>query len=142
MRLTLHTDYALRALIYLSATREQATAGQIADAFGISKNHLVKVLQTLRDLGYLETVRGRTGGVRLARDPAEITVGEVVRRAQDRVDHVECFDPRTNTCPVTPVCRLRHRLNAALEAYLTVLDGCTIAEMAGNGAELRGLLKL
>lgn len=140
MRLTLHTDYALRALIYLAVSEEGAvTAGAIAEAYGISRNHLVKVLQSLRDLGFLETVRGRGGGVRLARKAAEIGVGEVVRKTEDLRDHIECFKPETNTCPLINACELQRGLGEALEAYLAVLDRYTIADVA---ADRRGLTRL
>ncbi|HKP77636.1 MAG TPA: Rrf2 family transcriptional regulator, partial [Phenylobacterium sp.] len=123
MRLSLHTDYALRALIYLASMREEATtAGAIAGSYRISKNHLVKVLQRLRDLGYVETVRGRGGGVRLAVDPAQIRLGEVVRRTEALDEVVECFNPQTNTCPIASACLLPRRLSEALQAYLAVLD--------------------
>ncbi|MBI1196606.1 MAG: Rrf2 family transcriptional regulator [Phenylobacterium sp.] len=143
MRLSLHTDYALRALIYLTATDAPAvTAGDIATAYGISKNHLVKVLQRLRALGYVETVRGRGGGVRLARPPGEIPIGEVVRRTEDLGEMVECFNPETNTCPLMPVCLLQRRLDEALKAYLDVLDGYTVADMAANRRALARALRL
>jgi Rrf2 family transcriptional regulator, nitric oxide-sensitive transcriptional repressor len=142
MRLTLHTDYALRVLIYLAAAGSQgATAGTIADRYRISKNHLVKVIQRLVGLGYLETTRGRGGGVRLARPPSEILVGEVVRRTEDSLDLVECFDLPTNTCPLARACLLKAKLHEALAAYLAVLDACSIAEVATNGAGLMRLLE-
>ncbi|HEX7885713.1 MAG TPA: Rrf2 family transcriptional regulator [Phenylobacterium sp.] len=141
MRLSLHTDYALRALIYLASMRQEATtAAAIAGSYRISKNHLVKVLQRLRDLGYVETVRGRGGGVRLSRDPAEIRLGEVVRRTENLREIVECFSPETNTCPIAPVCLLPRRLNEALQAYLAVLDRYTVAEVSLNRAALGAIL--
>ena len=140
MRLTLHTDYALRSLIYLANAGEQgATAGAIADAYGISKNHLVKVLQRLRALGYLDTVRGRGGGVRLIRDPGSIGLGEVIRRTED-LDLVECFDPATNTCPLIKACGLKGTLGEALAAYLAVLDRYTIADIKGDRGRMAAIL--
>lgn len=141
MRLTLHTDYALRALIYLAETGDKgATAGSMADAYRISKNHLVKVLQRLRDLGYIETLRGRGGGVRLAKAPDQITLGGVVRQTEDNLNLVECFDPATNTCPLISACGLKGRLAEALGAYLAVLDRYTIADVAGDRRVLGMLL--
>lgn len=141
MRLSLHTDYALRALMYLGSMREQATtAGAIADAYRISKHHLVKVLQRLRDLGYVETVRGRGGGVRLARPQAEVRIGEVVRRTEEFV-LVECFDMATNTCPLVPACVLQHKIGEALDAYLAVLDRYTLADVTGDRTALRAILQ-
>lgn len=141
MRLSLHTDYALRALIYLASMREpSATAGAIAQSYRVSQNHLVKVLQRLRALGYVTTVRGRGGGVRLARDPAEIRLGEVVRRTEDLGEMVECFNPETNTCPVAPVCLLPRRLGEAMAAYLAVLDRYTVADVSANREALGRIL--
>lgn len=141
MRLSLHTDYALRALIYLASMREEATtAGAIAGSYRISKNHLVKVLQRLRDLGYVETVRGRGGGVRLAVDPAQIRLGEVVRRTEALDEVVECFNPQTNTCPIASACLLPRRLSEALQAYLAVLDRYTVADVSTNRAALAAIL--
>jgi Rrf2 family nitric oxide-sensitive transcriptional repressor len=141
MHLSLHTDYALRALIYLASMREEATtAGDIAGSYRISKNHLVKVLQRLRDLGYVETVRGRGGGVRLAVDAAQIRLGEVVRRTEALDEMVECFNPETNTCPIAPACLLPRRLSEALQAYLAVLDRYTVADVSLNRAALSAIL--
>lgn len=142
MRLSLHTDYALRALVYLAVMdRPATTAGAIAEAYGVSKNHLVKVLQRLRSLGYVETVRGRGGGVRLTCDPATVRLGEVVRRTEDLGEMVECFNPETNTCPLAPVCLLQRRLDEALHAYLDVLDRYTLADAAANRRALQQILR-
>ncbi|MBJ7409664.1 MAG: Rrf2 family transcriptional regulator [Phenylobacterium sp.] len=141
MRLSLHTDYALRSLIYLASMREEATtAAAIAASYRISKNHLVKVIQRLRDLGYVDTARGRGGGVRLARDPAQIRLGEVVRRTEDLDEMVECFNPETNTCPISQACLLPRRLNEALQAYLAVLDRYTVADVSTNRVQLAAVL--
>lgn len=141
MRLTLQTDYALRSLIYLAtAPEETATAARIAEAYGVSLNHLVKVLQKLRALGFVETVRGRNGGVRLSRDPAQIRLGDVVRGCEDLTEFVECFNPSTNSCPIAAACLLKRRLGEALSAYLKVLDGYTVADVAANRAELAAIL--
>ena len=141
MRLTLHTDYALRTLIFLASSGDSgATAETIARAYRISKNHLVKVIQRLTRLGYLETTRGRGGGVRLARAPADIRVGEVVRQTEDTLALVECFEAQTNSCPLAGACLLETRLAEALRAYFTVLDGYTIADVSANQGSLARLL--
>jgi Rrf2 family nitric oxide-sensitive transcriptional repressor len=143
MRLSLHTDYALRALIYLAAMSEPATtAGAIAESYGISKNHLVKVLQRLRDLGLVETVRGRGGGVRLSTRAEDIRLGAVVRKTEDLGALVECFNLETNTCPLAPVCLLQRRLDEALRAYLDVLDRYTLADVTTNRGALARALRL
>lgn len=140
MRLTLQTDYALRALLYLAAAGEQGgTAHGIADSYGISRNHLAKVLQKLRALGYLTATRGRNGGVRLARPAADIRVGGVVRQTEDSLAPVECFDPATNTCPLAGACGLERGLGEAVEAYLAVLDRYTIADVS---LDPRGMKRL
>lgn len=141
MRLSLHTDYALRALIYLASMREEATtAAAIAGSYRISKNHLIKVLQRLRDLGYVETVRGRGGGVRLAVDPATVRLGDVVRKTEELGEVVECFNPETNTCPIAAVCLLPRRLGEATQAFLAVLDRYTVAEVSSNRQAIAGIL--
>lgn len=141
MRLTLHTDYALRTLIFLAAGDGiSATAPQIARRYGISQNHLVKVIQRLRGLGYLTTSRGRGGGVRLARPADTIRLGDVVRDTEDSLAMVECFDMETNTCPLATACQLKARLREALNAYLAVLDSYTVADVATNRGQLMTLL--
>lgn len=143
MRLSLHTDYALRSLIYLATMRDPATtAGAIATSYGISKNHLVKVLQRLRDLGYVETVRGRGGGVRLAKAPDEVRLGAVVRQTEDLGELVECFNLETNTCPLASVCLLQRRLDEALRAYVEVLDRYTLADVSANRGALARALRI
>jgi len=130
MQLTRYTDYSLRVLIYLAVNQEKlATIEEIADAYGISRAHLMKIVHRLGLAGYLETVRGRGGGLRLARPPEEIRVGAVVRHAEESMALVECFDPQTSHCRIEPVCRLQTVLNEALEAFLQTLDGYTVADL-------------
>jgi len=132
MRLTFHSDYSLRVLMYLAVFPDRlATAEQIASAYGISRHHIMKVVQRLAYFGFIETLRGRSGGVRLARPAHEITVGAVLRVTEEDFDLVECFG-RKNTCDITPVCRLKGALHDALEAYLQVLDEWTLSELAQN----------
>src|SRR6185312_572020 len=108
MRLTIYTDYALRILMYLAAKDEaKATVSQIADAYGVSRNHLMKVAYELGVAGFIQTVRGRGGGLRLARAPAQIGLGDVVRRTEPDFALVPCFDPVCAGCALTPACRLR-----------------------------------
>jgi Rrf2 family nitric oxide-sensitive transcriptional repressor len=96
----------------------------------------MKIVHELGKAGYVETVRGRGGGFRLARDPADITVGEIVRLTEAPIELVECFNAETNSCPLIGICRLSTALDTALDAFLQVLDGVTVAELAGNRAEL------
>ncbi|MBM7649521.1 Rrf2 family nitric oxide-sensitive transcriptional repressor [Bacillus ectoiniformans] len=141
MRLTLYTDYSLRVLIYLGSKErsELSNIKEIAEAYGISKNHLMKVIHELGKMGIIETIRGRNGGIRLALPPEEINIGAVVRKTEDDFYLVECFNPDGNQCVITPVCGLKHVLFQALQAYLAVLDGYTLKDLAGDPAILRSL---
>jgi len=130
MRLTLHTDYALRMLMLLALEPDEVhTIPSAAKRYGISRNHLMKVAQTLIQAGYVESVRGRNGGLRLAKKPADITLGDVARTTEDNFALVECFDPKKNVCVVTPACGLRTPLGEALSAFLAVLDRYTLADV-------------
>ncbi|GGA39563.1 RrF2 family transcriptional regulator [Psychrobacillus lasiicapitis] len=142
MRLTMYTDFSLRVLIYLGAKEknELSTIQAISDAYGISKNHLMKVTHELGKLGYIETIRGRGGGIRLAMDPKDINIGQVVRHTEDDFHLVECFDCKTNTCVISPVCGLKGALNRALFAYLKVLDGYTLADFLQQKYKIANLL--
>lgn len=130
MRLTDYTDYALRVLMYVGAqTGRLVTIQEIAVNHGISKNHLTKVVHRLGLAGLVQTVRGRSGGVRLARDPATITVGAVVRLTEPDFIMVECFDEARNTCTLSPICVLKHALGRATGAYLQELDRVSLASV-------------
>jgi Rrf2 family nitric oxide-sensitive transcriptional repressor len=129
MRLSLHTDYALRMLIVLGARQgEVVNVAEIADSFGISRHHLMRVAQRLRDGGFVETTRGNGGGVRLARAPAEITIGDVVRTTETDFSLVACFAP-DGQCRIIPVCALRGVLAEAMAAFLAVLDGTCLEDL-------------
>lgn len=130
MRLTMYTDFSLRVLIYLGTKKrnELSTIQEISTAYGISKNHLMKVTYELGKLGYIETIRGRGGGIRLAMEPENINIGQVVRNTEDDFHLVECFDCHSNSCVITPVCGLKGALNRALQAYFKVLDEYTLAD--------------
>jgi len=131
MQLTLFSDYALRLVLYLAVHEDRVVPiEEVSRAYGISKNHLVKVVALLVEENVVESVRGRSGGLRLARSPRDITIGWLVRRTEPDMDLVECFDPRTNTCPIAPVCGLKHALREAREAFLAALDRSTVAELA------------
>lgn len=143
MRLTLYTDYALRLLMYVALKGEAlSTIQEIAEAYDISHNHLMKVVTELGRAGIVETVRGRGGGLRLARAPDDINVGALVRRMEDDGQHVECFRAATNQCRITPGCKLRHKLRQALEAYYAVLDEVTLADLMEKPQPLRRLLAI
>ncbi len=143
MRLTSYSDYALRMLIYVAVHPDQfVTISEIAKSYGISKNHLMKIANELAVAGVLEAVRGRNGGLRLARPAEDISIGAVVRMTESRSDLVECFDPATNTCVITRACRLKHLLAQALEAFYLHLDGATLADLARQPKSILSLLSV
>jgi Rrf2 family transcriptional regulator, nitric oxide-sensitive transcriptional repressor len=144
MRLTSFTDYTLRVLIYLGAqsdSKQLATIGDIASAYGISENHLMKVVHHLGRQGYIETTRGKGGGMRLARAPEEIRIGDVVRNSEEDLAVVECFQPGKHQCPIFSICTLQTTLDRALQAFLEVLDGQTLADMLKPRTELATLFR-
>lgn len=135
MRLTRYTDYAMRVLLYLGARPERlCSISEIAGAYDISQNHLMKVVSDLVNAGYLVSVRGRFGGVRLARTPAEINIGAVVRHTEDGFDLVDC-----GSCIIAPACGLTGALHQALAAFMKVLDGYTLESLLSRRADLSGL---
>jgi Rrf2 family nitric oxide-sensitive transcriptional repressor len=137
MRLTTYTDYSLRLLIYLAMPgRQTASVREVADAFGISRYHLVKVAQQLAKEGYVETIRGRSGGVMLAQAPHDIVVGDIVRRMEEDMRIVECFGNSTR-CVINPACRLKGILAEAVNAFLATLDSYTLDDLANP--DLAGL---
>lgn len=146
MKLTQHTDYAIRVLMFASGRwlrdgpEALSSIREIADGFGISENHLMKVVHRLAQEGLLHTQRGRGGGLRLARDPAATTVGEVVRIIEDDLTLVECFGP-ASTCPLTAGCQLAGALDRARTAFLAELDGVTLAQLVPR-ARAREILAL
>lgn len=143
MQLTLYTDYSLRVLLYLGLRPgERSTISDISESYGISRNHLVKVVHQLGVLGYLDNLRGRAGGLTLARPANEINIGEVVRQTEPNFKLVECFDMKTNTCPIAPVCALKGALVEAQRQFLAVLDRYTLAEVLGNAGDLKMLLRI
>ena len=137
MRLKSYTDYALRVLMHLAAKPERLSSiAEIARTYRISHNHLMKVVHDLRKEGFLDAVRGRSGGVRLARPATEITVGDVVRHTEAGFDLVDC-----GSCVIAPACALTAALHQARSAFMTVLDGYSLADLVEDRkAGLRELL--
>ncbi|MGM8929960.1 RrF2 family transcriptional regulator [Salinicola halophyticus] len=140
MKLTTHTDYALRLLIYLSIRNDEmpATVQAAASHYGISNHHLAKVAQTLVQLGYVASHRGRGGGLRLQCHAEKINIGALVRQTEN-LELLECFGPNSS-CPIEPGCRLKNALWKAQQAFLETLDGYVLADLTGNEQELRILL--
>ena len=132
MQLTRFTDYTLRVLIYLGTHQVEdrlATISDIATAYDISENHLMKVVHHLARAGHVETIRGKGGGIRLARAPEKINIGEVVRGAEEHLNLVECFQRAAHPCPIAPACMLSGLMERALDAFLAVLDRQTLADL-------------
>jgi Rrf2 family nitric oxide-sensitive transcriptional repressor len=142
MQLTKFTDYSLRVLIAVGAAHGRGvTIADISAQYGISKNHLMKVVQQLGALGYLQTVRGRGGGLRLALHPAEINIGTVVREVEGTFHVVPCFDAaRPQVCVIAPACVLKRVLQRALHGFLEVLDEQTLEDLLVPDRQLRALL--
>lgn len=141
MRLTQYSNFTLRTLQFLALHEpEIVTVDQVARAHAISRAHLVKVAYDLSQRGYVETQRGRNGGMRLARSAELITVGEVLRWTEAPLELVECFNPQTNTCPLQGHCHLSRGIQRALRAFFVVLDDLTIADIIANRSTLLGLL--
>lgn len=142
MQLTKFTDYSLRVLLAVGANAERGTTiADISTQYGISKNHLMKVVQQLAALGYLETVRGRGGGLYLSRAPREINIGRLVRETEGMFALVPCFTKaRDDVCVISRACILKGVLSRALDAFLAVLDAHTLEDLLGSGRQLRRLL--
>jgi Rrf2 family nitric oxide-sensitive transcriptional repressor len=139
MRLSEYTDYTLRVLMYCAAHRDRlVTIGELAEQHGLSKNHLMKVVNDLARQGLLETTRGRGGGLRLLAEPESIRIGDVVRAAETDFRLVECFDASTDACTLSPSCRLKHLFHEALASYFKALDGATLADMTPGPASAKG----
>lgn len=137
MRLTQWTDYTLRVLMYCAATQgrtQPVTITEVAEGYGISRSHLMKIVQQLAAQGLLETTRGRGGGMRLMVPASDINIGAVVRATETDFNLVECFDPATNQCRLSNHCRLKGVLWKAMQAYLAVLDGVTLEDLMAPSA--------
>jgi Rrf2 family nitric oxide-sensitive transcriptional repressor len=146
MRLTLYTDYTLRVMIYLTLRYEGggvATIAEMAQAYDISRNHLMKIVNELAQSGFIETTRGRAGGARLARAPSRISVGEVVRMAEKDFAVVQCHDVAIEPdCAVFQACNLKRGMSRALDAFMQELDKITFAEAVSAHSVAESLLGL
>ena len=143
MQLTLYTDYSLRVLLYVGLKGEQATVGEIAKSFKISRNHLVKVVHALSTRGYLRTTRGPRGGVTLGKDPATVRLGAFIAETEPHSDLVECFNAAENTCPIAGVCKLEKILHQARTSFFTELDRHTLEDLIrSSGSRDRRLERL
>jgi Rrf2 family transcriptional regulator, nitric oxide-sensitive transcriptional repressor len=136
MQLTRYTDYAIRVLLHVGARDEAdlSSVQEIARVYGISKDHLKKVVQDLSQGGFLTAIRGRNGGLKLGRDAEKITIGQIVRHTETGFEMVDC-----SSCLVAPACSLPRVLNEATNAFLSVLDRYTLADILSKRADLQGL---
>ena len=143
MRLTTFTDYSLRVLIYLGTRNGQrAAVGDIAEAYGISRNHLMKIMLFLSAEGYVITTRGKGGGVELKLPADRIRIGDVVRKSEAGSSLVECFSTNASDCRIQRGCRLRSAFHKAEQAFFAVLDTYTLADLIGNRADLQRMLRV
>ena len=143
MRLTTRTNLAMRTLMFSAVNRDRLVRKHdVAVACNASENHLALVIHMLSQAGFIETTRGRHGGIRLSRPPEEIAVGAVFRFFESDVPFAECFDTEGNQCPITDCCRLREALVAALEAFYASLDRMTVADLTRENRALEELLKM
>lgn len=141
MRLTVYSDYSLRLLMYLAVRPERlSTIQEVATAYHISSNHLMKVAHQLGQAGYIETVRGRSGGMRLGRRADEIGLGELIRHTEPDMHIVPCFEPEKQSCPLRGACRLKNALDRARLAFLGVLDEYTLADLTSAPGPIRAML--
>ncbi|AST93870.1 Rrf2 family transcriptional regulator [Sutcliffiella cohnii] len=142
MQLTTYTDYALRVLIYLGIQPQDKRSNikDISAFYHISNNHLGKVVHELGKLGIIDTVRGRNGGIKLAKHPSEINIGAIVRETEKPIHLVECFNSESNMCKISPACRLKGVLYEALQAYFKVLEQYTLEDLLQNKDQLKELL--
>jgi Rrf2 family nitric oxide-sensitive transcriptional repressor len=131
VRLTLYTDYSLRVLLYLASKPDgAATITEVADYYKISRNHLVKVVHNLGIHEFIITTRGKNGGIKLARPAEEISISEVVKKTEPDMDLLECFNPKTDNCAISPTCRLKSMLYEGRSAFMSVLEQSTLADAA------------
>ena len=141
MRLTTFSDYSIRVLIYLAANQDRLSSIQeIADSYKISKNHLMKVIYQLGKKGYIETIRGRYGGIRIGMDPAEINIGRLIRDTEEDFQIAECFSNDHEGCAIRSFCAMKGVLNQALAAFLQVLDSYTLEDVTKNRVMLKQIL--
>ncbi len=142
MRLTKQTNYAIRMMMYCDSNEGLSRVSAIASFYDLSEQFLMKILQTLTKSGLVESVRGRNGGIRLARPASEIGLGEIVRATEDNFELAECFQDGEAACPLVSSCGLNKALGEALGAFFKVLDGYTLADLTNNERNLHILLQL
>ncbi|MBI1822030.1 MAG: Rrf2 family transcriptional regulator [Nitrospirae bacterium] len=132
MELTQFTDYSLRVLIFLGRSENRiSTIREIADYYQISENHLMKIIPHLVRKGYIQSIRGKGGGIRLSKSPGSIKIGKLVRETEESLEVVECFKPGENSCALLPGCTLKSALHQAMQNFLGTLDQYTLSDLLG-----------
>lgn len=134
------TDYSIRVLIFLAVKKEKTLISEISEAFDLSQNHMMKVVHNLSLLGYLNTVRGKNGGLYLAKKPEDILLGSLIEDLETDLALVECFNPETDQCTISPACRLKGILNKARLAFINELNRYTLKDITRNKTELQSLI--
>jgi len=142
MQLTQFTDYSLRVLIYITTKNDICTISEIAESYQVSRNHLVKVVHRLGILGYLNTIRGNKGGVKLSRSANMINIGKLVESIEPNFNIVECFDKINGKCCIIPVCKLKVILEKAKKDFIDTLNQYSLADLVENKTELASHLKI
>lgn len=142
MQLTQFTDYSLRALIYIALRKDLCTINDIAHAYAISSNHLLKIIHNLSKMGVIKTIRGKSGGIMMAQNPSDINLGELVMKLEPHFDLVPCFNKEKANCCIAPACKLKRILFEAKERFLMVLNQYTLSDILDNQEALKGLLAI
>jgi Rrf2 family nitric oxide-sensitive transcriptional repressor len=142
MQLTQFTDYSLRALIYIALKKTTCTIKDITSAYAISTHHMNKIIHNLAKLDIIKTVRGKNGGMTMAINPADISLGALISKLESHFYLVPCFNREKANCCIAPVCKLKHVLHEAQEAFMCVLDKYTLADVLHNKAALNSILKM
>lgn len=140
VRLTNFSDYSLRVLIYLATKQEKSSIAEVSRTFCISENHLAKIVHKLSTLGYVHSIRGKHGGIKLGMDPTKINLGKIIVALEPDFDIVECFNEDRDACSISPVCRLKTYFNKAKKAFLATLGRYTLANVIKNKSELVSIL--
>lgn len=142
MQLTQFSDYALRTLIYIATKNDICTVTEIAKSYQISRHHLVKVVHKLGQLGYLNTIRGKSGGIALNHTPEKINIGKLIQQTEPNFRLVECIDNPNGTCCIIPACKLKKILEKAKKEFIANLSQYTLADIVVNKAQLENYLKI
>jgi Rrf2 family nitric oxide-sensitive transcriptional repressor len=140
MRLTRFSDYSLRVLIYLAVREERSSIAEVGRSFNVSENHLMKVVHRLSTLGYIESTRGKKGGIELGMDPKKINLGKIIVELEPDFDIAECFNEASDHCRISPVCVLKKFFDKAKKAFLRTLEQYSLADVVQNRTQLANLI--